>query len=263
MKNSDSFEKYLTRFVKAAKETIGENLLGVYLHGSAAMGCFNPKSSDLDLLVGVRAGLDDSTKRHFMDRVVELHEDFVRESGSNHAGIEMSVLLQKDCKPFIYPTPFDLHFSAMHLKWYKENPEDYILKMKGTDEDLAAHITITRARGRCLFGMPIENFFGAVPAENYFDSIRADVENAESEITENTTYLVLNLARVLAFKREGLVLSKAEGCYWALENIPSEYHGIVKAAFAEYESGVPGQYDEVEARQYARFMLNMIQIAAA
>ena len=78
MKNSDSFEKYLTRFVEAAQEAISENLLGVYLHGSAAMGCFNPKSSDLDLLVGVRAGLEDLTKRRFMDKVVELHEDFVR-----------------------------------------------------------------------------------------------------------------------------------------------------------------------------------------
>ena len=47
-------ENILTHFVEAARETIGENLLGVYLHGSAAMGCFNPKSSDLDLLVGVK-----------------------------------------------------------------------------------------------------------------------------------------------------------------------------------------------------------------
>ena len=47
-------ENILTQFVAAARETIGENLLGVYLHGSAAMGCFNPKSSDLDLLVGVK-----------------------------------------------------------------------------------------------------------------------------------------------------------------------------------------------------------------
>ena len=100
-------ENILTHFVEAARETIGENLLGVYLHGSAAMGCFNPKSSDLDLLVGVKETLDDSTKRRFMDRVVALHEEFVKASGSSHAGIEMSVLLQKDCKPFVYPTPFD------------------------------------------------------------------------------------------------------------------------------------------------------------
>ena len=94
-------ENIVTRFVEAARETIGKNLLGVYLHGSAAMGCFNPKSSDLDLLVGVKEVLDDSTKLHFMDRVVALHEEFVRETGSSHAGIEMSVVLQKACKPFV------------------------------------------------------------------------------------------------------------------------------------------------------------------
>lgn len=257
-KNEQIPENILTHFVEAARETIGENLLGVYLHGSAAMGCFNPKSSDLDLLVGVKEALDDSTKRHFMDRVVALHEEFVKLSGSSHTGIEMSVLLQKDCKPFVYPTPFDLHFSAMHLKWYKDNPDDYVQKMKGTDEDLAAHITITRARGRCLFGMPIEEFFGEVPAENYFDSIRGDVENAESDITENTNYLVLNLARVLAFKKDGLVLSKLEGGKWALENIPAEYQGIVEAALAEYESGEPAQYDKSQAVNYAKFMLGLI-----
>ena len=251
-------EEFLNIFVDAARQTIGENLLGIYIHGSVAMGCFNPKSSDLDLLVGVKEGLDDSTKRQFMDRVVELHEEFVRETASSHAGIEMSVVLQKDCKPFVYPTPFDLHFSAMHLKWYKDNPDDYIQKMKGCDEDLAAHITITRARGRCLFGMSINEFFGEVPAENYFDSIRCDVENAESEIVENTTYLVLNLARVLAFQKEGLILSKLEGGHWVLKNISTEYHGIVKAALAEYESGEPARYDETEAVEYAKFMSALI-----
>ena len=254
----DLLENILARFVAVARETIGENLLGVYLHGSAAMGCFNPKSSDLDLLVGVKETLDDSTKHRFMDRVVALHEEFVRISGFSHAGIEMSVLLQKDCKPFVYPTPFNLHFSAMHLKWYKDNPEDYVQKMKGTDEDLAAHITITRARGRCLFGMSIDDFFGEVPAENYFDSIRGDVENAEAEITENTNYLVLNLARVLAFKKAGLVLSKQEGGQWALENIPAEYYAIVKAALAEYESGEPAQYDKSASVNYAKYMLGLI-----
>ena len=33
------------------RATVGPNLLGLYLHGSLAMGCFNPARSDLDLLV--------------------------------------------------------------------------------------------------------------------------------------------------------------------------------------------------------------------
>ena len=95
-------------------------------------------------------------------------------------------------------------------------------------------------------------------AENYFDSIRGDVENAESEITENTNYLVLNLARVLAFKKDGLVLSKLEGGKWALENIPAEYQGIIEAALAEYESGEPAPYDKSQAVNYAKSMLGLI-----
>ena len=94
--------------------------------------------------------------------------------------------------------------------------------------------------------------------ENYFDSIRADVENAESEITENTNYLVLNLARVLAFKKDGLVLSKLEGGQWALENIPAEYYGIIKAALIEYESGETAQYDKSASIIYAKYMLGLI-----
>ncbi|HJW82735.1 MAG TPA: hypothetical protein VJ754_00380, partial [Anaerolineae bacterium] len=30
---------------------LGENLVGVYLHGSLALGCFNPAQSGVDLLV--------------------------------------------------------------------------------------------------------------------------------------------------------------------------------------------------------------------
>lgn len=57
----------------------------------------------------------------------------------------MRKLLQKElefCNPFVYPTPFGLHFSAAHLKWFQENPDDYVKKMNGTDKDLAAHFTI-------------------------------------------------------------------------------------------------------------------------
>ena len=43
----------LKALVEAAKGAFGANLTGVYLHGSLAMGCFNPKKSDIDLLVVV------------------------------------------------------------------------------------------------------------------------------------------------------------------------------------------------------------------
>ena len=59
-------------FTERSREILGENLAGVYLHGSLAMGCFNPRKSDLDLLTVVRETPDDACKRAYMGMVTEL-----------------------------------------------------------------------------------------------------------------------------------------------------------------------------------------------
>ena len=39
------------RFAAGCVDIFGKDLTGVYLHGSLAMGCFNPQKSDIDLMV--------------------------------------------------------------------------------------------------------------------------------------------------------------------------------------------------------------------
>ncbi len=128
-------------FVEKSKEILQDNLVGVYLHGSAVMGCYNPTKSDIDLIVVVKDSMPNTLKKVFMDMVVELN------AKGPAKGIEMSIVKQGVCKPFVYPTPFELHFSVAHLEWYGKNPDDYISKMKGEDKDLAAHFTIITHRG--------------------------------------------------------------------------------------------------------------------
>ena len=59
-------------FVEKSKEILQDNLVGVYLHGSAVMGCYNPAKSDIDLIVVVKNAIEDKVKKSFMDMVVEL-----------------------------------------------------------------------------------------------------------------------------------------------------------------------------------------------
>ena len=47
-------------FTEKSKEILKDNLVGIYLHGSAVMGCFNPLKSDLDLIVVVKDSVPDS-----------------------------------------------------------------------------------------------------------------------------------------------------------------------------------------------------------
>jgi streptomycin 3"-adenylyltransferase len=249
---SQQTDSLIDDFVEQSKEILRDNLVGVYLHGSLVMGCFNPQKSDIDLIIVVDEPLSDSVKRKYMDMVVEAN------SCGPAKGIEMSVVLRKVCKPFVYPTPFELHFSSGHLEWYREDPDDYIRKMNGTDKDLAAHFTIINSRGKCLYGTPIREVFAEVPKRDYMDSIWFDVEGAVEEITDYPMYFILNLPRVLAYKEDGLVLSKKEGGEWALKHLPSKYHPLIIDAMREYSEGEEVVYNDVLAKRYVEYVIGQI-----
>ena len=245
-------EQMISRFAALSEEILKDNLTGVYLHGSAVMGCWQPKKSDLDLIVVVRENMTDADKQEYMDRLIRL------DAAVPAKGIEMSIVTKDVCDPFVYPTPFILHYSRMHNGWYRKDPEDYIRKMNGTDRDLAAHFTVIRNRGRCLCGAPVREVFGEVSEQDYLDSIWHDISGAKEEIQEQPMYLILNLARVLAYLKEKTILSKKEGGVWALKNLPEQYHPLICSALHEYEDGTDVPYDRDLATDYADYMLRQI-----
>lgn len=249
----DTLKLIIKKFVRQSKDILGNNLVGIYLHGSAVMGCFNDKKSDIDLLVVVNNILSDEEKLRYMDMVVQLN------AFAPSKGIELSIIRKYVCKPFIYPTPFELHFSIAHLDWYKRDSYDYIKKMKGTDKDLASHIMIIYHRGLCLYGEEICNVFEDVGQKVYLESIWYDIEHSEEDIIENPVYITLNLCRVLAYKQEKLILSKHEGGKWGLDNVPERYCKLIQQALDEYASVRVMELDEEEAIEFAKYMIEQIQ----
>ncbi len=251
-----NINKYFTlidNFVQESQNILGENLVGVYLHGSAVMECFNSQKSDLDFIIVIKHTLPNKTKQIYMDMVIRLNKQAPKK------GIELSIVKENVCTPFVYPTPFELHFSIEHLNWYQTNPNDYIEKMKGTDKDLAAHFTILYHRGKTLYGKPIPDIFSKVSKDDYFDSIWDDIKNAREEINKNPTYIILNLCRVLAFHQNEFILSKLEGGRWGLQNVPKKYTELIANALAEYELNRPTNLDKTLAREYTDYMLQQIK----
>ncbi len=240
----------LNRFTEMSRRILGENLTGVYLHGSAVMGCFHPTASDLDLVVVVEGEIRRRDKRAFMAEVAALNEET--------SAIEMSIVRRRFCRPFVYPTPFELHFSPVHLKWYRDNPEEYVEKMQGTDRDLAAHFTILKKYGAVLYGEPVEAVFGEVPADAYRDSICRDVAEAAETIFTDPVYTILNQCRVLAYLREGLILSKKGGGEWGLGNLPERFHVLLRRALQCYGTGTGMTADREEGAEFAAYMTEQI-----
>lgn len=248
------YQNLLNRLINDCNEILKENLIGIYIHGSLAMGCFNPLKSDIDILIVISEAMKQSEKRLFMESIISINKL------APENGIEISIVKQEYCNKFIYPTPFELHFSIMHLTWYKMNPDEYIEKMNGNDRDLAAHFSVIKNRGIVLFGKDIDDVFKDIPKDAYMDSIRNDIADAEEDIVANPIYIILNLCRVLAYVKDSKVLSKREGGEWGLKNVDGRFANLIMDALDCYESDRKINIDNDIAIEYCRYMKNMIGI---
>jgi streptomycin 3"-adenylyltransferase len=237
---------------KEYQHILGENLCGIYVHGSLAFGCFNWNKSDIDILVVVYKILTQHEKESCIRLLLRLNPF------APPKGFEMSVVLYQDCRDFNYPTPYQLHFSNSHIMKINNNLSEYCRTMNGKDPDLAAHFTIVKKVGIVQYGKPIEAVFGEVPESSYSASIRSDIENAETDIAHNPVYTILNLCRVLAYKKDGLILSKLEGGNWGIDHLPKEYADYIKKALDCYSADEEFMVDAALGQQFACHMKRVI-----
>lgn len=234
------------------RSILGHKLSGIYVHGSLAFGCFRWEVSDIDFLVVVNAPLEQCEKEALISSLLEL------DTYAPSKGFEMSVVLERVCAPFLYPTPFELHFSNAHKALCRENLSEYCRTMNGTDKDLAAHFTVIRQVGQVLYGKPIPEVFAEVPKAAYLDSILGDVADAVEAITEQPVYYILNLCRVLDCLESGQVLSKEQGGLWGIQNLPTDAE-IIRAALDAYLGNAPFAASEDTCKTFAANMLRRIQ----
>lgn len=225
------------QFLQVSQITLRANLVGVYLHGSLALKCFNPQRSDLDLLVILNESMTVDTKRTVVGYLL-------KHSRSPHA-IEVSYLAPGDVKPWKFPTPFDLHYGEDHREAYQMALKDESWRTwndeRKTDLDLAAHIMVTRVRGITLVGPPATELFPDVPEADYRVSILADFDFARERIHDNPVYAVLNMCRVFQYLSRGGITSKDEAGQWALEALATEYQGVVAQALEVYRGQIWGR----------------------
>jgi streptomycin 3"-adenylyltransferase len=154
---------------EAIAAVLGADLVGVYLHGSVALGCFNPARSDVDLIVVTRGRVNETRKRSLARLLLD-------RSGRPYP-LEVSVITESSLRPWRHPLPFDFHFS----EGWRERMEQALasrpfeLVYSRTNADLAAELAALRARGRRVRGEPIAEVFPEVPARDVLDSIARDL----------------------------------------------------------------------------------------
>ena len=215
----------LRAYVDAVRSLPSVDTVGVYLHGSLAVGGWNPLHSDVDFAALQRRPLGDAELRalaEMHERLVRAHPAAVRLDG-RYVPLERAGSYRRGLVP-----------SCREGRVVPGRPGDVNAVMWHT----------LRTRGIALFGPQAADLVPPVTRDDLMENMRFNLEFLSRRMpvyllggTESTVFGVLSLCRVLHTLCTSEIVSKEEAAEWALGEIDDRWHPLVRCATRRYADG--------------------------
>ena len=231
--------------VEELQRTLGDDLVGVYLHGSAVLGCFGPQS-DIDLVAVSHGAGRAEQRRRLVDALLTISAPY--EPAGPLRPVELDLVLASSIDPWHYPTPFDFHYGESHRSRFEAGELE--LWERRESRDLAAHVTVLRHAGRALVGPPVEQVFPDVPWADYVDALTHDLDWCRTRFAERPRYGVLSIARIWATLATGTPQSKRTGAEWALPRVPVELRPVLEHGLDVYAGAAEERWGDLPVADY-------------
>ena len=236
-------ERYLAGVGAALADLLGPRLAGVYLHGSAVLGGFDPRRSDIDVIAVCTVPMTAAQQTAAAGALSE------RRLPCPARGLEFSaVTLHSAAHPTAAPA-FELHLTTA--------PEDAKVvdgHVSGPDPDLVLHFAVCRRAGRLLGpGLPPAGVFAPVPGALVLAQLAAELRWGAGHAPGE--YAVLNACRAWRFSVDGTLVSKLDGGEWARGHLTGPDRDLVGTALAR-QRGLPAA--EPDPRAVGRFVRRVL-----
>jgi streptomycin 3"-adenylyltransferase len=235
-------QAYVSSLHRDIRGVLGPGLEGLYLHGSSAMGCWSPETSDVDLLAVASRPLTDSEKANLAGKL--------QSRDAPGRGLEFSIVVRNEVAPVVEAPPFELHVTTGLDSKVVDGARH------PGDPDLVMHFAMCRERGFTIAGLPPNQTLPDVRRTILLATLANELAWALEHAPLH--YAVLNACRAEAFASDGKLLSKLEGARWALDRSSSP--GLISAALKAQE-GAPALFDSSEVRAFVTIVLVAIQEA--
>lgn len=200
------------RVAAATVAVLGDDALGVVLHGSLAMGGYLPGRSDVDLLVVAARPLLPSG-------VEELTAATLTAAADWPARVDYRLVLAPAAARPTREPPMELW---IEIDGRLPGGQRVHIRRAG-ERDLVLELSICRALGQSLHGASPGSLIGAVPPA-WVDQVGLTQIEDWIEIGEDLRFAqmtVLTACRIWRFKEERVHCSKSEAGRWALGRDPT------------------------------------------
>jgi hypothetical protein len=193
---------YAGAVAETLRAALGGDLVGLYLHGSAALADYHPARSDVDLLAVCAVPLSATARDTVAAR---LAADALPCPAAG--GLEFSLITRSEAiNPAAAPA-YELHgWDAQGRLHADPGPGD---------PDLPLHFAAVRAGGVVVLGPPPGDVLREVGRDELLPRLAAELDWADANAS--SSYRVLTACRALRVLAEGRLCSKREAAEWVLE----------------------------------------------
>lgn len=214
--------EYLHQLSQKLQEILGGNLIGLYQTGSGSLDNYTEGKSDLDVIGVVKKPISKEDKDVLANELD--HKNFPCPA----KGLDL-IICTKEAVSNVKSEPnYELWFSTGG-SWNCEGWEE------GKNKEIVIFIELCHHNGKILFGKNPKKLFSQVKREWLMDALLKELHWHQTKILDPFhdplgMSSVLNACRILAFAKNGNLISKSEGGEWFLKNESS--NDIVKGALA-------------------------------
>ena len=210
-------ESRIEGYATGLAEVLGGNLIGVYLYGSLARGCYHEGPSDVDIIVVTRSGC--AQQQH--PAILKAHED---------AGVPVDAVFvtKEQLDADVFPTPIGFLVKPIEGHQIVHCPEgsrDFLLQRQDAYE-----------AGVALVGPAAREIMRPVP----WPLLAESLDFLFPHIVVNFKNPVLMLCRIAYAHMHHSLCCKRRAGEWALGAFEGRWKPVISAALAQYAEGVTG-----------------------
>lgn len=237
--NNNEVPKEAIQAFNLIKEVLENQLVGVYLYGSAVMGGLRP-NSDVDILVLTNGSLSESTRSELSTRLILVSGRPGESSGIRP--LEVTVVNQKDIVPWHFPPRFEF----MYGEWLREQFEKGEIPGATDDPDLALLLAQAEVNSIMLSGPEVEEVLEPIPWEDIQRAMKDSLPGLIASLKGDERNVILTLARMWLTASTGDFSSKDQAAEWAIPQLPEEQAALLDLARKAYLGEVKDKWEGME-----------------
>ncbi len=191
----------------------GSSIIGVYLHGSAAMGGLQ-RDSDVDVLAAVNSGLTESYRKMLTDRLLALSAK--PGSGMPVRPLEVIVINLREIVLWRHPPAREYIFG----EWLRERLECGEIPAPVDDPDLTLILAQALKHSVPLLGPDITDIVPAIPVSDVRMAMMDSLPGLMASVRGDERNVLLTLARMWYTAETGEFAGKDIAASWAMRRLP-------------------------------------------